>query len=91
MLDAMSHLLEATESREFKKPTYVQESEVYHRICIPNMIRGIHQAIEQGLKDPEDFYSMPGTWITFDFDNHPEMQLGIMTHTTSVLIETTIR
>ena len=73
LLKSMAHLVEATENRVFKKPTYIEESECYHRICIPNMIRALHQAYEQGLKDPEDFYSIPGTWITFDFDNHPEM------------------
>lgn len=47
------------------------------------MIRAIHMAHELGLEEPEHFYDTPGTWITFDFDNHPEMQVGIMTHTVS--------
>ena len=29
--------------------------------------------MELGLEDPEDFIETPGTWLTFDFDNHPEM------------------
>lgn len=38
--------------------------------------------MEMGLENPEDYYDTPGTWITFDFDNHPEMQVGLMTYTT---------
>ena len=36
-------------------------------------MRAIIVAYELGLKDFCDFYDTPGTWITFDFDNHPEM------------------
>ena len=45
------------------------------------MIRAITMAYELGFQDVQDYYDTPGTWITFDFDNHPEMQVGIMTFT----------
>ena len=38
-------------------------------------------AFELGFKDPYHFYDIPGTWLTFDFDNHPGMEVGIMTYT----------
>ncbi len=38
-------------------------------------------AYELGLENIEDFYEIPGTWVCFDFDNHPEMSLGIMSLT----------
>ncbi len=38
-------------------------------------------AYELGLENIEDFYETPGTWVCFDFDNHPEMSVGIMSLT----------
>jgi hypothetical protein len=45
------------------------------------MIEAIAMAYELGFKDPEEYFEIPGTWLTFDFDNHPGMELGIMTYT----------
>ena len=45
----MKGITEATLKRTYIKPTYIEESEVYHSICIPNMIRAIHMAHELGL------------------------------------------
>jgi hypothetical protein len=50
------------------------------------MIRAITMAYELGFKDVQDYYDTPGTWITFDFDNHPEMQVGIMTFTNGRIV-----
>ena len=46
------------------------------------MMKAMIMAFDLGLQELNDFYDTPGTWITFDFDNHPEMQVGIMTYTT---------
>lgn len=53
------------------------------------MIEAIAMAYELGFKDPEDYFEIPGTWLTFDFDNHPGMELGIMTYTHGLTIELT--
>jgi hypothetical protein len=49
LVKAMKGITEATSKRSYVKPTYIQESEVYHSICIPNMMRAIHMAHELGL------------------------------------------
>ncbi len=54
------------------------------------MIKALGFLYEQGLKDLSDFYEIPGSWLTYDFDNHPEMQLGIMTRTHALTIQVTI-
>lgn len=43
------------------------------------------------MKDPELYIEMPGTWLTFDFDNHPGMETGIMTYTHGLTIELTLQ
>lgn len=54
------------------------------------MIEAVAMAYELGFKDPEDYIETPGTWLTFDFDNHPGMESGIMTYTHGLTIEVTI-
>lgn len=87
----MAGLVKANKSRQFKKPTYLEESETYHSICIPNMINAFSSLYDAGLKEPYDFFEAPGTWITFDFDNHPEMSQGIMTFTHGLTLQLTIK
>ena len=48
----MKNFIEANNTREFKKPTYLEESITYHTECLPNMIKAVSMAIELGLKDP---------------------------------------
>jgi hypothetical protein len=86
----MKEFLQVTKSRKFEKPSYLQESVVYHSLYLKNMIRALGMAIELGLKDPFDYFEIPGTWMAFDFDNHPGMEVGIMTFTHGMLIELTI-
>jgi hypothetical protein len=91
LYESMSNLVEAFHYRKtFSKPSYLEESLVYHRMSIPNLINSLSMAYELGLEDLEDFYEIPGTWITFDFDNHPEMKVGIMTYTHAHTISVTI-
>lgn len=56
---------------------------------LPHMIEALAMAYELGFKDPEDYFEIPGTWLTFDFDNHPGMELGIMSYTHGLTIEVT--
>ncbi len=89
--ESMKHFVDSSQGRkEFKKPSYLEESLVYHSISIPNLINAFSMAYELGLKEPEDFYEIPGTWITFDFDNHPEMSVGIMTYSHAHMLSVTI-
>jgi len=91
LYQSMKNFVDASQGRkEFKKPSYLEESLVYHSISIPNLINAFSMAYELGLKEPEDFFEIPGTWITFDFDNHPEMSIGIMTYTHAHTISVTI-
>ena len=55
------------------------------------MIKAMSRIYEFGLKQPSDFFETPGTWLTFDFDNHPEMDVGIMTYTHGLCIDLTIK
>ena len=87
---SMNFLSDANSKREFKQPSYLEESTAYHIICLPNLISSFSTMYELGLKDLEDFFEIPGTWMTFEFDNHPEMQLGLMTFTHGLNIQTTI-
>ncbi len=88
---SMKYFVDASQNRkEFKKPSYIEESLVYHSIAIPNLIHAFSMAYELGIKSPDDFFEIPGTWITFDFDNHPEMRVGIMTYTHAHTISVTI-
>jgi hypothetical protein len=82
-------LINANKNRVFKKPTYIEESIAFHSICIPNLINSISMLYELGLKEPGDFFEIPGTWMTFDFDNHPEMSVGIMTYTHGLCLNIT--
>jgi hypothetical protein len=86
----MKEFILVTKTRKFEKPSYLQESVVYHSLYLKNMIRAIGMAMELGLKDPFDYFEIPGTWMTFDFDNHPGMEVGIMTFTHGMLIDLTI-
>jgi hypothetical protein len=86
----MRELINVTKTRKFEKPSYLQESVVYHTLYLKNMIRALGMAVELGLKEPYDYFEIPGTWMAFDFDNHPGMELGIMTFTHGMLIELTI-
>lgn len=54
------------------------------------MIRAVAHAYELGMKDPELYIATPGTWLTFDFDNHPGMEIGIMTYTHGLVLELTL-
>jgi hypothetical protein len=76
--------------RVFVKPSYIEESIHYHSISIPNLINAFMMLYESGLKNPGDFFEAPGTWLTFDFDNHPEMSVGIMTYTHGLVTKLTI-
>lgn len=86
----MSELNQANKKRVFRKPSYVEESIAYHNISIPNLINACSMLYELGLKEPGDFFEIPGTWMTFDFDNHPEMNVGIMTYTHGHLLNLTV-
>lgn len=86
----MAELIKSNRERVFKKPSYLEESIAYHRICIANMIMALSNAYELGLKDPGSFIEIPGTWLTFDFDNHPEMSTGLMTYTHGFNLKLTI-
>eukprot|EP00340_Litonotus_pictus_P005835 CAMPEP_0170523182 /NCGR_PEP_ID=MMETSP0209-20121228/8611_1 /TAXON_ID=665100 ORGANISM="Litonotus pictus, Strain P1" /NCGR_SAMPLE_ID=MMETSP0209 /ASSEMBLY_ACC=CAM_ASM_000301 /LENGTH=726 /DNA_ID=CAMNT_0010811129 /DNA_START=418 /DNA_END=2601 /DNA_ORIENTATION=- len=87
---SMILLIESTMDRQFKKPSYLDESNIYHSIIIPNTIKAFSYAFEVGLRDIGDFFENLGTWITYDFDNHPEMSVGIMSHTHGLNLELTI-
>lgn len=91
LYQSMKSFVDASQCRkEFKKPSYLEESIVYHKVAIPNLINAFSMAYELGLKDPEDFFEIPGTWIAFDFDNHPEMKLGLITYTHAHMLNVTI-
>lgn len=87
---AIKNFILSCNNRLFKKPTYLEESETYHREYLTNMIKALSRIYELGLKEPSDFFETPGTWLTFDFDNHPEMEVGIMTYTHGLCINLTI-
>ena len=42
------------------------------------MIKAVAQAYELGMKEPELYIDTPGTWLTFDFDNHPGMVFNLV-------------
>jgi hypothetical protein len=87
----MEKLHQSNINRVFVKPSYIEESINYHSISIPNLINAFSMLYESGLKNPGDFFEAPGTWITFDFDNHPEMSVGLMTYTHGLVTNLTIR
>ena len=41
-------------------------------------MEAIAMMYELGFKEPEDYFETPGTWLTFDFDNHPGMVIIII-------------
>lgn len=86
---AISEFIDSVYNRKFTKPSYIDESDVYHSMAIPNILNAFCMAYELGFKDPQDFFEIPGTWITFDFDNHPEMNVGIMSHTHALCLSLT--
>jgi hypothetical protein len=86
----MNEFIVCTTGRKFEKPTYLQESVAYHSLYLNNLIRSMGMAWELGLKDISDYFEIPGTWMSFDFDNHPGMEVGIMTYTHGMVIELTI-
>jgi len=86
-----SNYLDYAMKNFIKKPTYMEESQTYHTEYLTNMIKAMSRIYELGLKEPSDFYETPGTWLTFDFDNHPEMAVGLMTYTHGLCLELTIR
>jgi hypothetical protein len=86
----MGQLKKANKSRIFIKPTYIEESVAYHTLSVPNLIDACSMLYDLGLKNPADFFEIPGTWMTFDFDNHPEMSVGIMTYTHGHLLNLTV-
>lgn len=87
---SMRRFIDANKTRIFQKPSYLKESIAYHSFSLKNLIHAFSIAYELGLKDPADFFERPGTWLTFDFDRHPEMELGLMTYTHGLLINLTI-
>lgn len=86
----MKKFVESNKEREFVKASYLEESVAYHSMCIPNLINAFSMAYELGLKEPSDFFEIPGTWLTFDFDRHPEMSLGLMAYTHGFKINLTL-
>ena len=88
--NSMKAFILATTTRIFKKPSYIEESKIYHSMAIRNIIGSASLLYDSGFKDPQDFFEIPGTWITYDFDNHPETSLGIMTYTNGLCLELTI-
>lgn len=88
---AAQMLINANQWRLFNKTSYIEESVVYHSEYLPHMIQAISQSYELGMKEPEKYYEIPGTWLTFDFDNHPGMEIGIMTYTHGLVIELTVK
>ena len=86
----MKVLYESNKNRDFIKPTYIQESVNYHNMYLTSMIKGLESLYDMGLTELSDYWELPGTWLTFDFDNHPEMKTGIMTYTHSQTINLTV-
>ena len=86
----MKILIDSNANRTFEKPTYIQESVNYHHMCLTSYIQALEGIYDKGLTSLEDFWELPGTWLTFDFDNHPEMKNGIMSYTHSQTIQITI-
>ncbi|CAK56127.1 unnamed protein product (macronuclear) [Paramecium tetraurelia] len=83
--------IQSNKQRVFNKVSYIEESLIYHSQYLPNLIKAVAQAYELGLQNPEEFIETPGTWLTFDFDNHPGMEIGIMTYTHGLTMELTLQ
>ncbi|CAD8127197.1 unnamed protein product [Paramecium sonneborni] len=83
--------IQSNKQRVFHKVSYIEESLIYHSQYLPNLIKAVAQAYELGLQNPEDYFETPGTWLTFDFDNHPGMEIGIMTYTHGLTIDLTLQ
>lgn len=87
----MNQLISCTNKREFIKPSYLDESVTYHSLYLKNLIKAADIAYDLGFKSLSDYIEIPGTWMTFDFDNHPGMETGIMTYTNGLVINITVK
>ena len=86
----LDKLIQATNNRVFVKPSYLEESITYHSLYLKYLIKALENAYDLGFRSLSDYIEIPGTWMAFDFDNHPGMESGIMTYTNGLLINITV-
>jgi len=86
----LDELIKCTTNRIFIKPSYLEESITYHSLYLKNLIKACENAYDLGFRSLSDYIEIPGTWMAFDFDNHPGMESGIITYTHGLLLGITI-
>ncbi|CAD8136144.1 unnamed protein product [Paramecium pentaurelia] len=75
--------IQSNKQRVFNKVSYIQD--------LQSIILNTYLISLKLLKNSEEFIETSETWLTFDFENHPGREIGIMTYTHNLTIELTLQ